>query len=153
MSNEDLIIEQYNTYSQHKEKFIDRSFMTNKFYNMLIILLFILIFLMKDYSICKIFNAGFIFSVAGIITSILWWINMDSYNFLIKIKISKALEEIEKSLPVQPYTMEFSAVRSSKRKKQTFLFTDMQKIFAVLSLLMFFTLMLATLIPAILNAF
>ena len=149
MNSDELIIEQYKTYSHHKEKFIDRSFMTNKFYNVLILLLFVLVFLMKDYSICKIFSAGFIFSCAGIVTSILWWINMDSYNFLIKIKMSKALEEIEKSLPTQPYTMEFAAVRSSKRRKQTFLFTDMQKIFAVLSLLMFVTLGFATLIPAI----
>lgn len=149
MNTDDLIIEQYKTYSHHKEKFIDRSFMTNKFYNVLIILLFALVFLMNDYAICKIFSAGFVFSCAGIITSILWWINMDSYNFLIKIKMAKTLEEIEKSLPIKPYTIEFTAVKSSSKRKQTFLFTGMQKIFAVLSLLMFVVLAFATFIPTV----
>ena len=101
MNSEDLIIEQYNIYSQHKEKFVDRSFMTNKFYNVLVLALFVLIFLMKDFVICKIFSASAIFSLSGILVSILWFLNIDAYNFLIKIKISKALEEIEKQLPVQ----------------------------------------------------
>ena len=56
MNSEDLIIEQYNIYSQHKEKFVDRSFMTNKFYKVLVLALFVLIFLMKDFVICKIFS-------------------------------------------------------------------------------------------------
>ena len=103
MNTEELIIEQYNIYSQHKEKFVDRSFTTNKFYNILVLVLFVLIFLMKDFVICKIFSASAIFSLTGILVSILWFLNIDAYNFLIKIKISKALEEIEKQLPVQPY--------------------------------------------------
>jgi len=148
MDSENLIIEQYNIYSQHKEKFVDRSFMTNKFYNVLVIVLFILIFLMKDFVICKIFSAGAIFSLIGILVSILWWLNIDTYKFLIKIKISKALEEIEKQLPIQPYTMEFTAIKSSRRKKHHFYFADIQKVFAVISLLLFISLMLATLIPA-----
>lgn len=145
MADEQLL-KQYDIYSQHKEKFIDRSFMTNKFYNVLIIVLFLLVFLMKDFVISGIFSASFIFAATGAIVSILWWINMDSYNLLIKIKMSKALEEMEKYLPSQPYTVEFAAVRSTKRKK-IFLFTDMQKIFAVLAFLTFVALMFATLIP------
>ncbi len=153
MNTEELIIEQYNIYSQHKEKFIDRSFTTNKFYNVLVLVLFVLIFLMKDFVICKIFSASAIFSLTGILVSILWFLNIDAYNFLIKIKISKALEEIEKQLPVQPYTMEFAAVRASKRRKQHFYFADIQKIFAVISLLIFLSLIFATLIPTLVQAF
>ena len=147
MNNEELIIEQYNIYSQHKEKFVDRRFMTNKFYNVLVIILFVLIFLLKDYVICNIFSAGAVFSFIGILVSILWWLNIDAYNFLIKIKIAKALEEIEKDLPVQPYTMEFTAIRNSKRKRQRIYFADIQKTFALVSLLLFISLMFATLIP------
>ena len=148
MNSEDLIIEQYDIYSQHKEKFVDRSFSTNKFYNVLVIILFILVFVMKDFVICKIFSASAIFSLIGILISILWWLNIDAYNLLIKIKISKALEEIEKQLPVQPYTMEFAAIKNSKRKRQRFYFADIQKVFAVISLLLFISLMFSTLIPA-----
>lgn len=152
MKSEDLIIEQYDIYSQHKEKFVDRSFATNKFYNVLVLILFVLIFLMKDFVICKIFSASAIFSLMGIIVSMLWFLNIDAYNFLIKIKISKALEEIEKQLPVQPYTMEFTAIRNTKRRKQHFYFADIQKIFAVISLLIFLSLLFATLIPTIIQA-
>lgn len=148
MDSENLIIEQYDIYSQHKEKFVDRSFLTNKFYSVLVIILFVLIFLMKDFVICKIFSASAILSLIGILISMLWWLNIDAYNFLIKIKISKALEEIEKQLPVQPYTMEFAAIKNSKRKRQRFYFADIQKVFAIMSLLLFVSLMFATLIPA-----
>ena len=151
MNPENLIIEQYNIYSQHKEKFVDRSFMTNKFYNVLVIILFILVFLMKDFVICKIFSASAILSIVGILTSVLWWLNIDAYNFLIKIKISKALEEIEKQLPVQPYTLEFTAIKNTKRKKQHFYFADIQKGFALISLLLFISLFFATLIPVLIE--
>lgn len=151
MNSENLIIEQYNTYSQHKEKFVDRSFMTNKFYSVLVIILFVLIFLMKDFVICKIFSASVIFSIVGIFISILWWLNIDAYNFLIKIKISKALEEIEKQLPVQPYTLEFTAIKNTKRRKQHFYFADIQKVFALISVLLFISLFFATLIPALIQ--
>ena len=151
MNPENLIIEQYNIYSQHKEKFVDRSFMTNKFYNVLVIILFILVFLMKDFVICKIFSASAILSFVGILTCVLWWLNIDAYNFLIKIKISKALEEIEKQLPVQPYTLEFTAIKNTKRKKQHFYFADIQKGFALISLLLFISLFFATLIPVLIE--
>jgi len=147
MNSEDLIIKQYKTYSQHKDNFVDRSFMTNKFYTVVVVALFVLIFLMKDFVICKIFSASAIFSLIGILISMLWWLNIDAYNFLIKIKISKAIEEIEKQLPVQPYTMEFTAIRNSKRRRQHFYFADIQKVFAVISLLLFLSLLLATTIP------
>ncbi len=147
MNSEDLIIKQYKTYSEHKDNFVDRSFMTNKFYTVVVVALFVLIFLMKDFVICKIFSASAIFSLIGILISMLWWLNIDAYNFLIKIKISKAIEEIEKQLPVQPYTMEFTAIRNSKRRRQHFYFADIQKVFAVISLLLFLSLLLATTIP------
>ena len=37
MSNEELIMSQYRLYSEQKEKFVDRAFMTNKFYMILIL--------------------------------------------------------------------------------------------------------------------
>jgi len=52
-------------------------------------------------------------------TCILWWINVDSYNFLIKIKFSKVLDELEKQydeiaaldgLPFQEFLAKKTAV-------------------------------------------
>ena len=119
MNREDLIFEQYRLYSEQKEKFIDRSFMTNKFYMVIVLAMFLLTFLSKGMAFGK-FTAPTIFALAGIISCALWWLNMDSYNCLIKIKFSKVLEEIEKQLPMQPYNMEYKAIRDFRKNKKMF---------------------------------
>ena len=146
MNREDLIFEQYRLYSEQKEKFIDRSFMTNKFYMVIVLAMFLLTFLSKGMAFGK-FTAPTIFALAGIISCALWWLNMDSYNCLIKIKFSKVLEEIEKQLPMQPYNMEYRAIRDFRKNKKMFLFSDMQKIFAIVLFLVFFILLLMEVIP------
>ena len=146
MNSEDLIFEQYRLYSEQKEKFIDRSFMTNKFYMVIVLAMFLLTFLSKGMAFGK-FTAPTIFALAGIISCALWWLNMDSYNCLIKIKFSKVLEEIEKQLPMQPYNMEYRAIRDFRKNKKMFLFSDMQKIFAIVLFLVFFILLLMEVIP------
>ena len=117
MNREDLIFEQYRLYSEQKEKFIDRSFMTNKFYLVVVLVLVLLTFMSKGYAFGK-FTAPTIFAVAGIISCALWWLNMDTYNCLIKIKFSKVLEEMEKQLPMQPYNMEYRAIRDFRKNKK-----------------------------------
>lgn len=146
MNREDLIFEQYRLYAEQKEKFIDRSFMTNKFYMVIVLAMFLLIFMSKGMAFGKI-TSSTIFAIAGIISCALWWLNMDSYNCLIKIKFSKVLEEIEKQLPMQPYNMEYKAVRDFRKNKKMFLFSDMQKAFAIVAFLIFFILFLMEVIP------
>lgn len=146
MNREDLIFEQYRLYAEQKEKFIDRSFMTNKFYMVIVLVMFLMTFLSKGLAFGK-FTAPTIFAISGIISCALWWLNMDSYNCLIKIKFSKVLEEIEKQLPMQPYNMEYKAIRDFRRNKKMFLFSDMQKAFAIVAFLMFFILLLMEVIP------
>ena len=41
-------------------------------------------------------SATLVFAFFGIAVSSLWWMNVDSYNTLIKVKFSKVLEEMEK---------------------------------------------------------
>ena len=49
---------------------------------------------------------------------------------------------MEKNLPAQPYTLEFVAITESKEKnkRREFLFADIQKLLALLILLLFFVL-------------
>lgn len=148
MQKEDLIFEQYKMYAEQKEKFIDRSFMTNKFYMVVIIALLLLVFAFKGVILGRV-SLSLIYSLAGMFICVLWWINMDTYNFLIKIKLAKVIEELEKSLPVMPYTMEFKSVQYYQKNKKMFLFTDLQKIFAVFCLLLFFILSMVELVPMI----
>ncbi len=147
MANEDLIMAQYKLYSESKEKFIDRAFTTNKFYMIFVVILILLVFMSNGLSFGRL-TAPSLFAVIGIICCSLWWLNMDSYNSLIKIKFSKVLEEIEKQLPVQPYAMEYKALQDFRNNKKGFVFSDIQKVFAVFSFLIFFIMLLMEIIPS-----
>lgn len=140
MNSDEIIFQQYKLYVEQKEKFVDRSFHTNKFYLVLLIALVLIMFMTKEHTFAYGLTSTLIFSAAGMAICVLWWINMDSYNFLIKIKLAKVVEEIEKKLPVQPSAMEYEAICEWKKNKKMFVFSDMQKTFAIIALLMFFVL-------------
>lgn len=150
MTNEELVFEQYKLYSESKEKFIDRTFRTNKFYIVLVVVLMLITFMTKGMAFGRM-TAPALFSIVGIICCSLWWLNMDSYNCLIKIKFSKVLEEMEKELPIQPYAMEFKALTSYRNNKKGFVFSDIQKIFAIFSFLAFFVIFMIEVIPKFIN--
>lgn len=142
MNLEEIMFQQYKLYSEQKEKFVDRSFITNKFYLVLVLVIILTMYLTKECSFVYGLSSTLIFSIAGMVICFLWWINVDSYNFLIKVKLSKVLEELEKKLPVQPYTQEFAAILDLRKSKREFLFADIQKIFTILTFLLFFVLFL-----------
>lgn len=141
MNTDELIFQQYKLYTEQKDKFVDRSFLTNKFYLLLILALIVTMFLTKDFSFVYGLSSTLIFSASGFAICVLWWMNVDSYNFLIKVKFSKVIEELETKLPVQPYTQEFTAISDLRKNKREFLFADIQKALATLSLLLFFVLL------------
>lgn len=151
MNKEEIIFQQYKLYSEQKEEFISRSFFTNKFYLILVLVLLLTMFLTQDKTFIYGITSALVFSGAGIATCVLWWINVDSYNFLIKIKFAKVLEEIEKQLPVQPYATEFAAIKDYKKNRREFLFADIQKGLAVFAFLMFFALTIHEVLSAVLR--
>ena len=142
MNQEELILQQYKLYTEQKDNFVDRSFKTNKFYLVTVLTLILVSFLTKEYSFAFGLSSTFVFSIIGAIICILWWINVDSYNLLLKVKLSKVVEEIEKKLPVQPYTQEFIAIKDLRQNKRMFLFADMQKSLSTLIFLLFFVLII-----------
>lgn len=141
MNTEEMIFQQYKLYTEQKEKFVDRSFQTNKFYLVLILALIVTMFLTKDYSFIFGLSSILIFSAAGLAICVLWWMNVDAYNFLLKVKFSRVIEELEKKLPVKPYTEEFAAIMDLRKSKREFLFADIQKGLATLTLLVFLVLL------------
>lgn len=151
MNCEETIFQQYKLYVENKEKFIDRSFTTNKFYLFLVLALVFGMFITKDYSFFMGLSSTLVFSAAGIGICTLWWINIDSYNFLIKVKLSRVIEEIEKQLPIKPYTQEFSAIKDIRKNRREFLFSDMQKALATSALLLFVALFANEVISIICN--
>lgn len=138
MNTEEILFQQYKMYSEQKEKFVDRSFNTNKFYLLLVLAIILTMYLTKECTFVYGLSSILIFSGIGMAICTMWWINVDSYNLLIKVKLAKVLEEIEKRLPAQPYAQEFAAIKDYKKNKREFLFADIQKAVVILLFLLFF---------------
>lgn len=125
-----LIIEQYRVYSEAKESFIGRNFQTNRFYLVLSLVLFLLLYIF--YALTPSVAPIVVGSIIGMAVCVMWWLNLDSYQFLIKIKYAKVLEEMEKFLPFSPYKREYEAFQESKKDKKAIVFSDFQKFLAII---------------------
>ena len=120
-----LILEQYRIYSDAKERFIDRQFSTNRYY-----LILNLIILGGTYFLSTLTPQQLpivILSLIGFGASLMWWMNIDSYQTLIKVKYAKVLEYLETKLPEQPYHKEFVDYSEMKKQNNLIVFGDFQK--------------------------
>ena len=116
MDDKSLIVEQYRVFNEAKERFIDRHFQTNRFY---------FVFAFALLSACYVFYALspgllplMVTAAFGLAVSILWWLNIDSYQVMIKIKYGKILEYIETKLPEQPFHKEFLETSQKALKRE-----------------------------------
>ena len=123
MTEQELIFQQYRLYSEQKESFISRSFLINRFYLCISIILLIVTQLTEKCIFAYNIPLSVLISIIGMGATMLWWANMDAYNMLIKVKFSKVLEEIEKKLPVQPYGDEYKGIKEFRENKKMFLFS------------------------------
>ena len=152
MDREELIFQEYKMYTEQKENFIDRNFRTNRFYMISFIAIIFAMIFTGNVIFMSILSATLVFSLIGISVCALWWMNVDSYNTLIKIKFSNVIEIIEEKLPVKPYTDEFKGIEEFRNKK-IFLFSDIQKIIAVLGALFFFAVFVSEISPIMIRLF
>ena len=146
MDEKQIILEQYKLYVESKDRFIARSFRTNRFYMVVALILVFALWYLYNYpsiGIPVIFFkkaipiAPIIVSILGIFSTILWWINNDAYRFLSKIKLSKVIEAIEEHLPVKPHADEYAKIQEQLKDKNVLFFGDIQKAFAVVFLSIF----------------
>ena len=98
MDRDELIFQEYKLYAEQKENFIDRNFKTNRFYMISFVAIIIAMILTGNVIFMKSISATLLFSLIGISVCILWWMNVDSYNTLIKVKYANVLEKIEEKL-------------------------------------------------------
>lgn len=146
MDRDTMIFETYKSYCEQKENFINRNFSTNKFYmTAIVVLIFAMIYTGNVVFLSKI-SATLIFALLGVSVSALWWMNVDSYNTLIKIKYANVIEKIEDKFPIKPFTDEYEAVDEYKNKK-VFMFSDIQKLIAVGAALFFFAVCVSEIAP------
>ena len=129
MDDREIILEQYRIYSEAKEHFIDRQFLANRFY-----LILNLIILVTSYILATLtpqFQPIIVLSVIGLAITLMWWMNIDSYQTLIKVKYANVLEYMETKLPEQPYHKEYEDFGKMKKNPNVIVFGDFQKILAV----------------------
>ena len=152
MDRDELIFQEYKLYAEQKENFIDRNFRTNRFYMIsFVAIIFAMIFTGNVVFMSKI-SATLLFSLIGISICALWWMNVDSYNILIKIKFANVIEILEEKLPVKPFTEEYKGIEDFRNKK-VFMFSDIQKLIAVFGALFFFAVFVSEFTPIIVKIF
>ena len=152
MDRDELILSEYKMYTEQKENFIDRNFQTNRFYmSAIVVLIFSMIYTGNVIFLNKI-TATLIFAFFGMTTSALWWMNVDSYNTLIKIKYANVIEPIEEKLPIKPFTDEYKGIEEFKKNK-VFMFSDIQKLIATAFALFFFAVLVSEITPVFVAAF
>ena len=152
MDRDYIVFQEYKMYTEQKENFIDRNFKTNRFYMLAITgIIFALIYTNNILFLDKI-TATLVFAFFGVAVSSLWWMNVDSYNTLIKIKYADVIEKIEEKLPICPYTEEYKSIEEFKNRK-IFMFSDIQKFIAIISALFFFAVFVSELTPVCITIF
>ena len=120
-----LILEQYRIYSDAKEKFIERQFTTNRFYLILNLIILVVSYVLS--TLTPQYQPTIVLAIIGFAVTIMWWMNIDSYQMLIKVKYAKVLEYLETKLPEQPYHKEFIDYMDMKKKNNLIVFGDFQK--------------------------
>ena len=148
MDRDELIFQEYKMYAEQKENFIDRNFQTNKFYMISFVAIIFAMIFTSNVMFMEKLSATLLFSLIGISVCALWWMNVDSYNTLIKIKYANVLEAIEEKLPIKPFTEEYKGIEEFKNKK-VFMFSDIQKIIAIFGALFFFAVFVSEFSPFI----
>ena len=152
MDREELIFQEYKTYCEQKENFIDRNFNTNKFYMAAIFVIIIAMIYTGNVVFINLITATLVFALLGVSISALWWMNVDSYNTLIKIKYANVIEKIEEKFPVKPFTDEYQGI-DEYRGKKIFMFSDIQKLIAAISALFFFAICVSEISPLVMAGF
>lgn len=152
MDRDELILREYKMYSEQKENFIDRNFNTNRFYMASIFVLIIALIYTGNVIFLNKISATLVFSLMGTAVCTLWWMNVDSYNTLIKVKFANVLERIEEKLPVKPFTDEYKGIEDFRNNK-VFMFSDIQKLIAVVAALFFFAVFISEITPLVMTVF
>ena len=152
MDRDYIVFQEYKMYTEQKENFIDRNFRTNRFYMLALVgLIFAMIYTHNILFLDKI-TATLVFAFFGVAVSSLWWMNVDSYNTLIKIKYSDVIEKIEEKLPIHPFTDEYKSIEDFKNRK-IFMFSDIQKFIAIVAALFFFAVFVSEITPICVSIF
>lgn len=141
MEYQEVLVKQYTSYIEEKDKFVDRSFAANKFYIVLVLALAVSMTAAKITENQDLLPLVTLLAGAGMAACALWWFNQDAYAYLIKVRLSAVIEKMEEHLPLKPHVLEFEEIKRRNEKKKVF-FADIQKLVAFISFAIFFAMFL-----------
>ena len=153
MDTKQEMMELYKEFMYTKENFVDRSFATNKFY-MIAITVCLLAF-----TICReLYHLGGSITVlaiagAGMAFSLLLWANQDAYTYLLRVKFSAVIDKMEEQFCFKPCVEEKNAIIENAKNRRNYIFTNIQKTFALVALAVFLASFLWDFVPIIIGAF
>ena len=152
MEDNYVLLEQYRIYNEAKDRFIDRTFLTNRFFIVMAAIFFMALLLLKT-LIPGAFELLLGLEIFGIAVCIMWVSNQDAYSSIIKIKYNTVIENIEGSLPFSPNKSEYEKLTELRGNRKIVLVKDIQKWFAIILMLLFFGNMLLDFSGLILTQF
>ena len=159
MDEKQQLLELYKEFIYTKENFVNRSFATNKFYIVALTICLFIIAGLKEYArmINTLANTSGSFTfmavaLAGMIFSILLWANQDAYAYLIKLKFRNVIDKMEEQFCFQPCIKEREAIIEQAKKKRNYLFTDFQKAYALICMMIFLAVFIGNLVPIVISS-
>lgn len=137
MDEQQQVMELYKEFIYTKENFVSRSFATNKFYLVVIVVCLILLGVLKEFFVKDGSLTVIAIGIAGFASSLLLWSNQDAYAYLLRIKFSAVIDKMEERFCFQPCVEEKNAIVKNAKERKTYIFADVQKLFAVISMVIF----------------
>ena len=152
MDDKQQLMELYKEFIYTKENFVDRSFATNKFYIIALTLCFVALAWVKE-ALHPTGSAMVIaISLAGMVFSFLLWANQDAYAYLLKIKFDAVIDKMEEKFCFQPCVEEKRTLVENAKKKKSFVFANVPKGFALVTMTIFFAAFLFEFSPMFWNS-
>jgi len=145
MNEQEMFLEIYKLCVASKEKFIERAFGTNKFY--LITTMLIMVITSVALLKIKLLLLTICLSGIGVFICALWWLNEDSYSYLLSIKYRAVLDVLEEKLPFAPGVEEFKAIQEKRKQKGMFVFQNSQKLLITIIMLVFVVFLFSAILP------
>ena len=136
MDDKYILLEQYRIYNEAKDRFIDRTFLVNRFYIIFSAVLFISMIAIKSVFVDA-YALLLGIELFGIAVSFSCVSNQDAYTSIIKLKYHIVIEGIERQLPASPNKDEYEKLCELRSDKKIVLLKDIQKWFAIILMLLF----------------
>jgi len=152
MEKDEITLELYKAHLKSKDAFIDRTFTLNRYYLFMVMIL--AVFGIKDLIDNGIYPMTAVpISVVGLVVSILWWINQDSYSQQINIKYKTIREKMEETFPYQPLSDEYAMMKEKISKRVLFAFPETQKYFSAAMIFVFVVMFICAFVPIVMRCF